>query len=37
MVALPYQFVEKQLYGIGNLFELVACEEFEVYQHLVIA
>jgi len=37
LVALLDEFVKETLYLIGHLHELMTCEEFQVYEHLVIA
>ena len=35
--ALLLQFVEELFYGLDDLLEFVACVEFEVDEHLVVA
>ena len=37
LLALGDKFVEETLYLVGDVLELMTGEEFEIYQHLVVA
>ena len=37
LFALLYEFIEENLHGIDDFLQFVACEELQVYQHLVVA